>query len=259
MRSRLGEVLERMSGVVRSPMNRAAATTERALDAGQLFEDHQQLVETTETALSISSGSGATATQQRQALDAASDQIDRGKNRIRELRGAGQALRERLEQMQIVALNAGLEGARLGQATGAPLLLVADETKAQVKRALAAVEEQSAMLNQLEAAREQLGEQLATARAHSAKLAEELLRTQAAQRDAHRLATGLGERLSRATGADPEVARSLTRVRTHAEGLIAELSALSARGQPAVVEVMRPYLKQLLRLARNLEQEPGGS
>ena len=44
------------------------------------------------------------------------------------------ASRESFERLNIVALNAGLEGARLGEAAGKPLSLVSEEVRAQAER-----------------------------------------------------------------------------------------------------------------------------
>ncbi|HLV19794.1 MAG TPA: methyl-accepting chemotaxis protein [Polyangiaceae bacterium] len=225
-----------------------------ALDAAVLLRGHTQAAEALESAHATCERSATAASQQRNALAAARDQTAQLAARGREARAAAQQVREALERAKLLALNAGLEGARLGDSGGRALLAVADEMRSALGRGLSAADEYGALLVQLEREREKLKEQLEHARDRATQLSDSLSNTQAAQRVASGALAELGENLQRATGSDPELVRVIAEAAGHARGLAEALSELLSRRQRAfVLRALEPALRPLLRLMRDLD------
>jgi DNA repair exonuclease SbcCD ATPase subunit len=246
VRERVVEALRRTLGDdgrgVRSPLDEAA-----------LLETQQRARKACENAVRLSQGAGATAAQQKSALDAAADQARMLAARGRDIRVPAQQLEDALQRSKLIALNAGLEGARIGEPAGKALVSVADEMRALTARALEALDEHFAALGQLDRDREKLLEQIAQAQQRARDLADELLRSQASQREAETALAELGRTLEESSATDPETARALTDAAEHARQLARSLAALSARGdRGAVVGALGPALKPLFRLLRDL-------
>ncbi|MBX3183888.1 MAG: hypothetical protein KIT72_07180 [Polyangiaceae bacterium] len=228
-----------------------------ALDEARLLEQHERVVEASERASSLLGGAGARATQQRSALDGLRDYLRRSGEREKELRQGALPVKEAFERLKIIALNAGLAGARLGEPAGTPLLLVAEEVRALVERGLEATEAHAGRISELEPEREAARAELDQAQQHALTIANELLGAQSAQRQAAEEVAALGKQIQRVTGTDPELARTLTEAAQHAEGLLAALSQLSARApRGGVFEPLIPLVGELRTALRKLS---GGS
>jgi methyl-accepting chemotaxis protein len=173
--------------------------------------------------------------------------------RGRDARAPMQQIRDTLERAKLVALNAGLEGARIGDPVGKALVSVADEQRALASRALDALDELAEMLVRTEEDREKLLQRIEEARDRARELADELLRSQAAQRDSETALAELGKLLGKTTSTDPETARALTQAAEHARGLLGALTLLSNRRDRGVVRgALGPALRPLLSALREL-------
>jgi hypothetical protein len=251
-----------LSGALRRTFGDEAGKTRSALDDAALLDIHDRARSACETAVRLSQGAGATAAQQKSALDAAADQARTLAARGRDVRVVVQQLEDALERSKLVALNAGLEGARIGEPTGKALVAVADELRALSARALEALGDHVSGLGELERDRDKLLDQIAQAQERSRFLADELLRSQAAQREAESTVAELGRTLRETSATDPETARALTDAAEHARQLARALAALSSRGdRGAVLGALGPALKPLFRLLGDLyrgksEQRP---
>ena len=229
------------------------------LDDATLFEAHDHAERAAADAVHQAQSAGATAQQQRSALDAVADRAALLVQHGRDLRGTARVVRDALERVKLVAINAALEGSRSGDAAGGALVLVGDEIRTLVSRALDACEEQGTLLEQAEADRDTLRVEVDDARARAGALAEELLRSQAAQTEASTAVTELGSHLHRATGTDPEVAAAAAQAAEHARGLLQALSALSVRTQGnLVLRALRPSIEPILRTIRDLDRKGDG-
>jgi methyl-accepting chemotaxis protein len=230
------------------------------LDNALLFRAYETASVATQKAASTCQSAGATAAQQRASLDAAADHVRLLLARSRDVRATAQQVREALERTKLVALNAGLEGARLGEPIGKGLVTVADEVRSLATRALEALDEHLTLISQIDKERDKLRDQVDTARQASSALAEELLRAQAAQREATGALSEFGEGLQRTTGADPETARAVAEAADHARGLLGALATLASRPQRHyVLRALRPSLRPLMRLLRELYRGSEGS
>ncbi len=107
----------------------------------------------------------AAANRGRSELELLGDALRANPARSRELRTSVQLLREALERAKLSALNAGLEGARIGEPVGKALVDLSQDLRDQLNRAVATLEEHSAMLQDLERERERLTEAVENARA----------------------------------------------------------------------------------------------
>jgi methyl-accepting chemotaxis protein len=251
-------VRERVIGALQRAIGERDERGRSALDEALMFRAHERAQAAAQSAVSLAQGVGATAAQHKNALDAAADQVRLLVARGRDARVPTEQLRDSLERAKLVALNAGLEGARLGEPSGRALAGVADEMRALAGRALDALEQHQQMLAQVERDREKLLAQIEQAQQRARELADELLRSQAAQREAELALAEIGTSLASTSRTDPETARALTDAAEHARALVQSLTALSARGEPGLVAAtLGPALRPLWRALRVLYR--GGS
>jgi methyl-accepting chemotaxis protein len=181
-------------------------------------------------------------------------------SRAREARASLTAAREALEQIRLVALNAGLEGARLGDPAGKPLVLVAEEVRAHAIRAMSALEQHSGSLDQMDKERDRLRDQVEGAQQRTAEVARDLLQTQARERDVSTALAEVAERMKQVTQTDPETARLVADAADHARALMAALSSLTTRPhRTSLLGSLGPTLGPLVKLLREQYRgEPGG-
>jgi methyl-accepting chemotaxis protein len=153
------------------------------------------------------------------------------------------------DRLGLVALNAGLEGARLGESIGRSLSIVSDDVRAQATRGAEAARELSTTLNEIGGEISQLNMNLDRAREASGEVGQEAARIAAAAADADRAMIELAERLRKSTGSDPETARAIADATEHARALVVSLGALSSKmPQELLTVVVRPMLEPLMRL-----------
>lgn len=248
------DVIERIRDAMQKDVE-ATPAARTTLDDALLLREHAESEKAAGEAVTATQSVGATLARQNSALDAAADRSRLLGARGLDAGGAVARVREALDRAKLVALNAGLDGSRQGEARGRALVLLAEEIGESVRGGGAALEELTAQLDQLESDRQQLTEDLATARAHATELAQELLRAQSAQRSAQSSLQALGGKLRSSSGADPETARLLTDVADHARGLLDALSELSRRPQRSfILRAVAPTLRPLLRVLRELDR-----
>jgi methyl-accepting chemotaxis protein len=187
--------------------------------------------------------------KQRTMVDSLADRARGVSARSADLSGGFTRLTDTFARLELVALNAGLEGARLGEGLGHALGLVSDEVRAQAARGTEACRELGIALGEIGSELLQVHASLDRTREASAEVAQEAARVGGSSADAERALSEMGERLKRATGSDPETARAIAEASEHARALVASLTALSGKGsQLLVVATLRPALEPLLRL-----------
>lgn len=232
------------------------------LDDATLFEAQDRAAEAQRIAVSSAQSMGATAQEQRAAVDAVADRTTSLISYGGDIRTAAVQVKESLERVKLVALNATLEGARQGDPAGTPLAVIGEEVRALVVKALEAFDEHAELLSKAERERESLRGETQEVQRATSKLADEMLQAQAAQRTAQQRVDTMGEELRRATGTDPEVAKHAAEAAEHARGLLAALSALNVKKQGSVAtRALWPTIEPLLRVIRDLgpRSEEGGS
>ena len=233
-------------------------TARNGLDDALLLRAQDGAQTSSETALGAAQGVGAVAAQQKSSLDAATDRARLLHARGRDAEGMVSRVKDALERVKLVALNAGLEGSRLGEAKGRALVLVAEEVREIAHAGLEGLGELDGILAQLEEERGALDADLELARQRASDLSQELLRVQAAQRTAHGQVVELGRVLRSTTGSDPETARLVAQVADHARGLLGALSKLAEKPQRGfVLRALGPTLRPLLGLLKELDRRGG--
>jgi methyl-accepting chemotaxis protein len=172
----------------------------------------------------------AALTRGRGELELLSESIRTLPARNRELRTNVQLLREALDRAKLSALNAGLEGARLGDPVGRALVDLAGDLRDLLGRAVGTLEEHGSLLGELERERERERESLTTARTALAASGESLGRAQALRRDLSRAISELERQVSAELGADPETTRLIASATDQAQALRQTLTSLVASG-----------------------------
>jgi len=222
----------------------------------ELWSSHQRasvaVRETGEAAQRIASH----VAKQRGVVDALADRARGVSTRSTDLSATFGRLKETFSRLELVALNAGLEGARLGEGPGHALALVSDEIRAQATRGSEACRELGMSLGEIGSELLQVHGSLDRAREASAEVAQEAARVGGASADAERALAEMGDRLKKSTGSDPETARAIADATEHARALVAALSSLSGKApQALVLAALRPVLDPLLRLLDGEDDE----
>ena len=224
-------------------------------EEGALWNAHAVAQTSTTQAAEAAERAVTSAAKQRASLDAGADEARAVAARNEELQRHDARLADAFERLDVVALNAGLEGARLGDVAGRPLSLVSDEVRAQAERGAESAREMGRTLG--ECARElgTLGTRFDDARAHGADVTQHASSSAGAAAEAARALGELGERLRTATGSDPETAQAIAQATEHARALVTALGSLSGRVPRALLtNALRPMLEPLVRSL--FEEEP---
>ena len=217
-------------------------------------------LEATRTAASEANAQQRTANarlgRQRTELEAVQESARNLASRSRDVRNTLQVLRESVDRAKLSALNAGLEGARLGEPVGKALVVMSDEQRNLLARALDALEEHAALLAEVERERDRCLVELS-------QLSEGVRQTEAAFARAEResqltealldqLRTDFGELL----GSDPEAALAMVEAAAQVRAAAASLRELAQRA-PLGVDALRELLGPLLALIPASERERG--
>jgi len=185
--------------------------------------------------------------RQRGQLEAAQESAQKLATRSRDIRNSLQVLRESVDRAKLSALNAGLEGARLGEPLGKALVVMSDEQRNLLARALDALEEHGALLAEGERERERCLAELSQLNEGARKADSALARAEGQSQLTCALLHELRTDFAQLFGGDPDAARALVeaaaQVRTAADSLL----ALSARA-PLGVDALRELLSPLLAL-----------
>lgn len=217
-------------------------------EEGALWGAHARAQEATTQAAEAAERAVTSTAKQRASLDAGTDEARAVAARNDELQRHVSRLVDALERLDVVALNAGLEGARLGEIAGRPLSLVSDEVRAQAERGVESAREIGRSLGECSRELSTLGTRFDDARAHGADVTQHAAASAGAAAEAAQALAELGERLRTATGSDPETAQAIAQATEHARALVTALGALSGRVPRALLtNALRPMLEPLVR------------
>jgi methyl-accepting chemotaxis protein len=193
--------------------------------------------------------------KQRGVVDALSDRARGALARTTDLTARFGRLQDAFARLELIALNAGLEGARLGEGGGRALGLVSEEVRAEAQRGSEACRDLGLALGEIGSDLAQVNVSLDRTREAASEVAHEAGRAVDATADADRALVEIAERLKATTGSDPEVARSVADATEHARALVAELVALRSHAPPALIlAALRPVLDPLLRMLEGDEE-----
>ena len=222
-----------------------------------IFPLQERACQAVEGALRVIHTASAAAAQQRTALDATADHLRLLENRGRDIRSTSARARDVLERVRLIALNAGLEGLRLGDPTGKALVTVAEELRALIHRGVEALDEHSNTAEQMDTERIKLQHELVQARSHGSTLADELLRAQGTQHEAKQALAELSTILQASAGANREIASQAGAAATHAKQLAESLDSLlgSREGRSLAARTLAPTLEALGAVSAALRME----
>jgi methyl-accepting chemotaxis protein len=240
-------------------MSQSDESTESVARPNTSPEFSSKLLAAIATALDLASQQAETQAQLRLALRLAeqhaaatqhlSAQIRSLLTRGRDLRTTTESVREAIDRTRVIALNAGLEGARLPEPHGRALLVVGEETRNAAAQGEAALEELMSHLAQIDGDRHALADNAARATEQVHSLHERLERTLEHTDQATGKLEDLVENLSRATGTEPEVARLAAAACDQVQGLLDTLNRLNShRGAADALVSFRRELTPLVEI-----------
>jgi hypothetical protein len=248
---------QRLLRLLRRNAKASRATGERSTaDESALWSAHERALVRTRDAGAAAQRIASTASRQRTALEAVADRTRALSSRAAELQAGFAHAVDAFERLGLIALNAGLEGARRGEVEGRQLGLVSDDVRRQSARGGDAVRELASGLGQVAAELGQLESQVAQAQAVVAEVAQDSARTAGAASDTESALLDMSERVKRATGSDPEAVRAVAEASERGRALVASLATLSGKvPRSQVVNALRPMLDSLARLLADGEPE----
>jgi hypothetical protein len=167
--------------------------------------------------------------------------------RARDVRGAAAATREALEAVRLLALNSGLEGSRMADASSAALLRLSEEVRSRSVQGIEGLDELISLLEQLGRDRETMREAVTLLTAELRTLEQSSATSHEGLVEVEQALGELGEAIEGATGADPALAPLLAAAAEHAKGLVGALSQLASRdGAKLALRSLQPLLEPLL-------------
>jgi hypothetical protein len=251
---------QRLLRLLRRTAKGARAVGERSTaDESALWSAHERALVRLRDAGSAAQRIASSAARQRGAIDAVADRARALSSRAGELQAGFARVIDAFERLGLVALNAGLEGARLGEGEGRQLGLVSDEVRGQSARGGDAARELAAGIGQLGVELSQLESNVGQAQGVVAEVTQDSARAAGAASDAEAALLDMGERVKRATGSDPEAVRAIAEASERARALVTSLTALSGKvPRSLLVAALRPMIEPLARLLGEGELEDDG-
>jgi len=248
---------QRLLRLLRRNAKASRATGERSTaDESALWSAHERALLRTRDAGAAAQRIASTASRQRTAFDAVADRTRALSSRAAEVQAGFAHVVDAFERLGLIALNAGLEGARLGEAEGRQLALVSDEVRGHSARGGDAARELASGLGQVAAELGQLESHIAQAQGVVAEVAQDSARTAGAASDAESALVDIGERVKKTTGSDPEAVRAVAEASERGRALVASLAILSGKvPRRQLVNALRPMLDSLARLLAEGEPE----
>jgi methyl-accepting chemotaxis protein len=246
----------RLLGLVqRSAKAKAGASVLSKIDESVLWMLQESAIFRTREAKDASHRVSSKLAKHRESTDTLADCAHSVATRAQELKGGFARMVDTLERLSLVALNAGLEGARLGEGAGRSLLLVSEEVRAHVTRGNDGAREVTTTLGDLGTEVANMHATIEQARQASSEASHEAARVGTASTEAERVLGELGERLRKSAGHDPETSRLVAEASDQARALMGTLGALRGKvPQKLVLGALRPMLDPLARILADPER-----
>ncbi|MEO8901414.1 MAG: methyl-accepting chemotaxis protein [Polyangiaceae bacterium] len=193
--------------------------------------------------------------RQQAELEAVQEAGQRVGERGRDLKNSLHLLRDSVDRAKLSALNAGLEGARLGDPVGKALVVMGDEVRNLLARAVDALDEHTALLVELDRDRDRAHMDLARSNDNTRQTSSALGRCKEQSELTTALLAELRTDLGELFGTDVEAARALTETAGQVQTIANSLMDLAQRA-PLGVRERRELLGPLLALVSRDEDPP---
>jgi len=193
--------------------------------------------------------------RQRLELEAVQESARNVVSRGRDLRNTLQVLRESVDRAKLSALNAGLEGARLGESVGKALVVMSDEQRNLLARALDALDEHGALLSELERERERCVAGLSQLSDGTRQVGTAVSRAEQQSQLTCAFLDQLRADFSEMFGTDPALAQALGDAAAQVRSAALSLRELGQRA-PLGADALRELLSPLLSLLPNTQEPP---
>jgi methyl-accepting chemotaxis protein len=254
------DVLRRTTGAgATSDEDTRAIGAQNAAQEASLWASQEQAAQALAASTVLSERVATTVARQRTAIDAAAERASLMAARSEGLSVSVARITEAFDRLGVVALNAGLEGARVAEPQGRALLLLSEEIRANVSRGADAARDLRGSVEEIASEAGEVRRSLERSRGEASEVGEEAAKLSAASQQAARSLEDLAQRLRKATGMDPDVARAIGMASEHARGLMTALSTLSTAAPGGLVAgALRPVIAPLVRLLSELG-EPADS
>jgi methyl-accepting chemotaxis protein len=190
----------------------------------------------------------AAARREQGELEIAQESGQKLSARGRDIRNTLQLLREAVERAKLTALNAGLEGARMGDSVGKALVVMGDEVRNLLARAVDALEEHAGLLAEVDRDRDRCLAEVAHLSNGARDVGAALARAEAHSQLSTALLGELRTDLHELFGADLQSARALAETAAHVKTLansVQELKQRSSASDDALRELLSPLLALL--------------
>ena len=218
----------------------------------QASQSSTQLVETTAQLL-------ATTARQQGIIDTIGEVARNADGRAGDLAEPMARLAASLERLRLVALNVGLEGARLGDSAGRALTSVADEVRVQGERGAEALQDSQTVLDELTSSWAQVQTRADDLRKIHTQSVTQVGNVQSLAQDVVRYVDDIATWARKLSETDPETALILTQATDHARGLVNALTALGGRARRDLVRTaLGPTLQPLARALADITRGAKG-
>ena len=242
----------RFIDVLRRTASLGLTTGRGPLEDASLWEARDKAARASTDAERLAEKVTAVATRQRSQLETVFERANGLGTRAEAAGSSARLAVEAFERLAIIALNAGLEGARLGEAQGKPLLLLAEEIKGNVTTGSEAGRKLIGLAAGVGQDALECSQRLDRLQKDAQELGGDAALLKSAAQETNVALAELDTRLRKATGLDPELARNLAEAGDHAKGLILALTALEGRDmgdeRGAVTDALGPALAPLKKL-----------
>ncbi len=242
----------RFIDVLRRTASLGLSSNRGALEDASLWEARDKAAKSSGDAERLAEKVTAVATRQRSQLENALERSNGFGTRAEASTVSARLAVDAFDRLSIVALNAGLEGSRLGETQGRPLVLLAEEIKANVTSGVEAGRKLVGLTAGLGQDALELSQRIDRLQKDAQELGGDAALLKSAAQEANAALAELDTRLRKATGLDPELARNLAEAGDHAKGLILALTALEGRDmgdeRGAVTDALGPVLAPLKKL-----------
>jgi len=235
----------------------SSAASRNAAEESAFWMAHERALNRSREAAEAAQRIASVVAKQRATVDALSDRSRAVAARAQELSATFARVADVFDRLGLVALNAGLEGARLGESAGRAVLLVSDEVRTHALRGAEAVRELSSALSEMGTDLSQLHSSFEGPREAASEMAQHAALAAGAASDAERALAEIEARIRQATGSDPETARALSEANDHVQSLMTTLGTLGSKlAHDELMSAIRPMLEPIARVLSDDEAEP---